>query len=83
MTGKFTPFNQWFEFEFNYLSCDLKGKKNKEKKNIEDSRYLDQIKVFGEEVQKKLRSLNIFLAGVGAIGCEYLKNFVIMGISSK
>ena len=83
LTGKFTPFNQWFEFEFNYLSCDLKGKKNKEKKNIEDSRYLEQIKVFGEEVQKKLSSLNIFLAGAGAIGCEYLKNFAMMGISSK
>ena len=83
LTGKFTPFNQWFEFEFSYLNMDIKEKTKKEKKNIEKSRYLEQIKVFGEEVQNKLSSLNIFLVGAGAVGCEYLKNFAMMGISSK
>ena len=80
LTGRFTPFNQWFEFEFNYLSS--KNEKPKEYYNIKPSRYYEQIQIFGEEVQKKLNSLKVFLVGVGAIGCEYLKNFAMMGISS-
>ena len=78
LTGRFTPFNQWFEFEFNYLS-----KREKINENFQKSRYNEQIQIFGEEVQNKLNSLKIFLVGVGAIGCEYLKNFAMMGISSK
>ena len=80
LTGRFTPFNQWFEFEFNYLST--KNEKLKENHNMKPSRYYEQIQIFGEEVQKKINSLKIFLVGVGAIGCEYLKNFAMMGISS-
>ena len=80
LTGRFTPFNQWFEFEFNYLST--KNEKLKENNNMKPSRYYEQIQIFGEEVQKKINSLKIFLVGVGAIGCEYLKNFAMMGISS-
>ena len=80
LTGRFTPFNQWFEFEFNYLST--KNEKLKENHNMKPSRYYEQIQIFGEEVQKKINSLKIFMVGVGAIGCEYLKNFAMMGISS-
>ena len=80
LTGRFTPFNQWFEFEFNYLST--KNEKLKENNNMKPSRYYEQIQIFGEEVQKKINSLKIFIVGVGAIGCEYLKNFAMMGISS-
>ena len=80
LTGRFTPFNQWFEFEFNYLST--KNEKQKENHNMKPSRYYEQIQIFGEEVQKKINSLKIFIVGVGAIGCEYLKNFAMMGISS-
>lgn len=81
LTGKFSPFNQWFEFEFNYLS------KKKNKLDIEEikdlSRYSEQIKIFGKDIQNKLSSLNVFLVGAGALGCEYLKNFAMMGISCK
>ena len=79
LTGRFTPFNQWFEFEFNYLS---NNRENINKK-YQNSKYIEQIQIFGEETQKKLNSLKIFLVGVGAIGCEYLKNFAMMGISNK
>ena len=83
ITGKFTPFNQWFEFEFNYLSNEYNNKLKNENmnKNEKISRYYEQIQVFGKEVQNKLNSLNIFVIGAGAIGCEYLKNFAMMGIS--
>ena len=83
LTGKFTPFNQWFEFEFSYLAKEINEKKIRKDKNNENCRYKEQIEIFGEDVQNKLNSLNIFLIGAGAIGCEYLKNFAMMGISSK
>ena len=83
LTGKFSPFNQWFEFEFNYLANHIRRKNIETEIQKENYRYKDQIDIFGEDVQKKLNSLNIFLIGAGAIGCEYLKNFSMMGISSK
>ena len=46
-----------------------------------NSRYDDQISIFGKEIQDKLENLNIFMIGAGALGCEYLKNFALMGIS--
>ena len=81
ITGKFSPFNQWFEFEFYYLSKEIKNQPDEEIKEI--SRYYEQIKIFGQEVQTKLSSLNVFLIGAGAIGCEYIKNFSMMGIACK
>jgi ubiquitin-activating enzyme E1 len=85
LTGKFTPFNQWFEFEFNYLSNkynNININKNEEvEQSFEKTRYNEQIQIFGPDVQDKLNSLNIFLIGAGAIGCEYMKNFAMMGIS--
>ena len=87
ITGKFSPFNQWFEFEFNYLSKEYNNKNHSKQTNANETneslRYNEQIKIFGKEVQNKLSSLNIFLIGAGAIGCEYLKNFAMMGISCK
>lgn len=83
LTGKFSPFNQWFEFEFNYLSKEYNKISVEKNINEENVRYKEQIEIFGQEVQDKLNSLNIFLIGAGAIGCEYLKNFAMMGVSSK
>ena len=43
-------------------------------------RYDDQIKVYGREVQDKLCKINTFMIGAGALGCEYLKAFALMGL---
>lgn len=45
------------------------------------SRYDGQIMVFGRKMQEQLSSLNMFLVGAGAIGCEMIKNWAMMGIS--
>lgn len=37
--------------------------------------------VFGKQIQEKLAQSNIFLVGAGALGCELLKNFALMGIA--
>ncbi len=44
------------------------------------SRYDDQIAVFGRTLQRKLEGLKLFLVGAGALGCEFIKNFALMGV---
>ena len=41
-----------------------------------------QVAVFGREFQKKLGSLRYFIVGAGAIGCELLKNFAMVGVGA-
>ena len=46
------------------------------------SRYDGQIAVFGKEYQEKLSNINQFLVGAGAIGCEMLKNWSMIGLAT-
>ncbi|CEH13667.1 ubiquitin activating enzyme [Ceraceosorus bombacis] len=47
-----------------------------------NSRYDGQIAVFGHSFQEKLANVRQFLVGSGAIGCEMLKNWSMMGLGS-
>ena len=46
------------------------------------SRYDGQIAVFGRQFQDKIANFREFLVGSGAIGCEMLKNWSMMGLAS-
>ncbi|KAJ1929637.1 E1 ubiquitin-activating protein [Tieghemiomyces parasiticus] len=46
------------------------------------SRYDGQIAVFGRAFQAKLADQRQFLVGAGAIGCEMLKNWAMMGLGT-
>ncbi|PWN37268.1 ubiquitin-activating enzyme E1 [Meira miltonrushii] len=46
------------------------------------SRYDGQIAVFGKQFQEKVANARQFLVGSGAIGCEMLKNWSMMGLAS-
>jgi ubiquitin-activating enzyme E1 len=43
-------------------------------------RYMGQVAVLGRTFQQTLCSLHYFIVGAGAIGCELLKNFALMGV---
>ena len=45
-----------------------------------NSRYDDQIMMYGREVQEKLSNSRIFMVGAGALGCELIKAYALMGI---
>ncbi|CAI8498019.1 unnamed protein product [Hanseniaspora opuntiae] len=47
-----------------------------------NTRYDNQIAVFGLEFQKAIANLKVFLVGSGAIGCEMLKNWALTGLAS-
>ena len=78
ITGKYNPIHQWLRFDFFELVENLPTNCNRKLLNC---RYDDQIAIFGQEIQEKLSKLNIFMIGAGALGCEYLKNFALMGIA--
>jgi len=77
-SGKFTPINGFFYFDADECLPDAP---------LSDiapsgtSRYDSTIAVFGKEAQQRLLDLNYFLVGAGAIGCEMLKNWALMGVA--
>ena len=79
-TGKYIPINQWAWFDFFETIRDINENVNR---NSLNSKYDDQISIYGQEFQLKLSDLNIFVIGAGALGCEFLKNFSLMGISTS
>jgi len=46
------------------------------------SRYDGQVAVFGKAFQEKIANARQFLVGSGAIGCEMMKNWSMMGLAS-
>ncbi|CDI85373.1 ubiquitin-activating enzyme e1, putative [Eimeria praecox] len=42
-----------------------------------------QQQLLGWELQRRLNHLRVLLVGAGAIGCEVLKNFALMGVSAN
>lgn len=77
--GIYKPINQWFRAEF----TGILDKDVNHEITSKDSRYKDQLLIFGDEVQNKLEKLNIFMIGSGAVGCELLKYFALMGIATN
>ena len=79
-TRKFKPTKQWFWFNFNEIveNVDINAERT-----LKGTKYDDQIAIFGNNIQKKLEEINIFMIGAGALGCEFLKCFSEMGISTS
>ena len=48
-----------------------------------NDRYDDQMAIYGNKIQEKLNNENIFIIGAGALGCEFLKTFSLMGIATN
>lgn len=79
---KFTPLKQWFYFDS--LEC-LPEDDSQEEESLfapKGTRYDGQIAVFGSDFQKNLERQKYFLVGAGAIGCELLKNFALIGLGA-
>lgn len=79
-SGKFHPIMQ--QFYFDALEClpSLLADLPPEEFAPVNSRYDGQIAVFGQTFHERIAALHGFLVGSGAIGCELLKIFALMGI---
>ncbi|ODV63952.1 E1 ubiquitin-activating protein UBA1 [Ascoidea rubescens DSM 1968] len=82
-SGKFRPIKQFLYFDSLESLPDPKiySRSEEECKPI-GSRYDNQIAVFGRKFHEKITNLKAFLVGAGAIGCEMLKNWSMMGLGT-
>ncbi|CAN6842464.1 unnamed protein product [Brassica oleracea] len=78
-SGKFHPLFQFFYFD----SVESLPSEPLDSSDVapRNSRYDAQISVFGAKLQKKLEDARVFTVGSGALGCEFLKNMALMGVS--
>ncbi|RVE45758.1 hypothetical protein evm_009606 [Chilo suppressalis] len=82
-SGKFHPIVQWLYLDA--IECLPKDRSVLTEENCKPigSRYDGQVAVFGRDFQKKLGELKYFIVGAGAIGCELLKNFAMIGVGAS
>merc|ERR1719285_1195872 len=79
-SGKFNPIYQWLYFDaLECLPTDVSVLTEAECAP-QGNRYDRQVAVFGQAFQEKLGKQKYFVVGAGAIGCELLKNFAMMGL---
>lgn len=81
VSGKFHPVKQFMYFD-SLESLPTSTKRSEEVCKPVGSRYDGQIAVFGREFQEKIANVKQFLVGAGAIGCEMLKNWAMIGLGS-
>jgi ubiquitin-activating enzyme E1 len=79
-TGKFSPLRQWLHYSV-ANTCLPEGEV--ERTIDENDRFRDTVAIFGNAAAQKLKSLKIYMIGAGALGCEYLKQFALMGVASQ
>lgn len=82
-SGKFHPIIQWLYLDA--IECLPKDRSvlTAESCKPVGSRYDGQVAVFGRDFQKRLGELKYFIVGAGAIGCELLKNFAMIGVGAS
>ncbi|XP_065836333.1 ubiquitin-like modifier-activating enzyme 6 [Oscarella lobularis] len=80
LTGKFTPLNQWIYFD----ALELFDEKiNSEQFYPKNDRY-DALRIcIGDDLVQQLANLKLFMIGCGAIGCEMLKNYALLGVATS
>ncbi|MBA0785153.1 hypothetical protein Gotri_025545 [Gossypium trilobum] len=78
-SGKFHPLFQFFYFD-SVESLPVEPLDPNDFKPL-NSHYDAQISMFGSKLQKKLEDAKVFIVGSGALGCEFLKNLALMGVS--
>ena len=81
VSGKFHPIVQWLYFD-SLESLPTSVKRSEELCRPTGTRYDGQIAVFGRDFQEKIANFNEFLVGAGAIGCEMLKNWAMIGLAT-
>ena len=78
MTGKYSPLRQWLHHEFFEVLPE-----GEVTRSLTHNRHSDYNLLFGDEFVKKAANSNSFLVGAGALGCEFIKMFALMGVSTQ
>ena len=78
VSSKFTPCDQFFTI--GYIESLQEGEP---KFTLKGDRYDPYRRIFGDEQQEAMQHLRYFMLGAGALGCEMLKNWALMGVATK
>eukprot|EP01156_Anaeramoeba_ignava_P017709 Anaeramoba_ignava/a89852_693.p1 GENE.a89852_693~~a89852_693.p1 ORF type:complete len:664 (+),score=187.61 a89852_693:633-2624(+) len=82
-SGKYTPIQQWMYYDATEcLPKDYLKMPKEEFIPKTATRYATQISVLGNKVNDAVLNQRYFMIGAGAIGCEMLKNWAMMGLGS-
>jgi ubiquitin-activating enzyme E1 len=81
VSGKFHPVKQFMYFDA-LEALPAGSTRSEELCKPTGSRYDGQVAVFGREFQEKIANMRQFLVGAGAIGCEMLKNWAMIGLGT-
>lgn len=77
ITQMYSPVSQWLLFE----SLDSQHVDD-DTSPPEETIVSEAQRVYGKEIAQELSSLRVFVVGAGAIGCELLKNFALLGVGT-
>lgn len=91
LSGKFSPLKQWLLLDAVEL-CDNDNSQS-DSVNLtlghsdntdlgQDCRYSQLLKCLSPELVDKIQNSKLFMVGCGAIGCEMLKNYALLGVGS-
>jgi len=80
-SGKFFPIKQWFYFD----ATEVLPSEDLAEDNFQPIglRYDGNIVCLGKALQEAIQRLHYFLVGAGAIGCEVLKIWAMLGLGNK
>jgi len=76
MTGKFTPLQQWLHLE----ALEVVNPYAVDAFNAQSS---DLVALLGSDTVNQLKATSTFIVGCGALGCEFLKNFALLGFATS
>ena len=80
-SGLYKPLNQILYYN-NFVTIENLNKTYEEMNKFEKDRYYYESIIYGKKTIKKLKNLNIFIIGAGALGCEVMKILALMGSST-
>lgn len=80
-SGKFHPIKQYLFFDA--LESLPSTPVTEEDAKALGTRYDGQIAIFGKTFHERITKMKQFLVGAGAIGCEMLKNWALMGLGTE
>jgi ubiquitin-activating enzyme E1 len=78
ITGKYTPVHQFLHFDFSAALPDA-GAVDATDRAPRGDRYDTLASIYGRRFVERLQNMKLFMAGCGALGCEDMKNFALLG----
>lgn len=78
LTGKYSPIRQWLHHE--YFEVLPEGEVSR---TLLNTRYSDYSILFGDDFVRRAGESSPFVIGAGALGCEFIKMFALMGVSTE